>query len=332
MVYRAALIGCGKIGSEFDDNPGIKGVYSHAGAYAACSQTELIAVCDKDATRLSRCAEKWDVGATFSDVEQMLAETRPDIVSICSSDSTHYELLRSVLSTPGVQAVFAEKPLAVELDQANEIVEEAGQRGVLLAVNYTRRYSDSYVGLKQFLDGGGIGQTLAVSGYYTKGIIHNGSHWIDLARFLLGEMVEVRGVNSTSEAAPDPTLDGLIEFARGMKGYLHGCSFEDQVSFFEMEIVGARGRVSITDSGRTITFYELADNPHHAAYKTFVKTREVDGGLSYAMLNAVDDLVRSLVAGSQPRCNGRDATAALKIACALRDSAQSGSPVRFSYN
>src|SRR6267143_5411046 len=140
MVYRAALIGCGKIGSEFDDNPRVNGVYSHAGAYTACSATELFAVCDTDPNRLSRSAEKWNVAGTFRDARQMLAETRPDIVSICTPDSTHYELLRAALSTPGVRAVFAEKPLAAELDQANEIVEEAGRRSVLLAVNYTRRY------------------------------------------------------------------------------------------------------------------------------------------------------------------------------------------------
>lgn len=328
MTYRAALIGCGKIGSEFDDNPRVKGVYSHAGAYTACAETELIAVCDKDPEKLSRCAEKWNVDAAFCDAHQMLAETRPDIVSICSPDPTHYELIRFALNIPGMQAVFAEKPLAVELDQANELVEEAAQRRVLLAVNYSRRYSNSYVELRKLLNAGEMGAILAVSGYYTKGIIHNGSHWIDLARFLLGDVVAFQGINSTGEASPDPTLDGLIEFARGTKGYLHGCDFDDQVSFFEMEIVGTRGRVNITDSGRTIIFYELADNPHHAGYKTFSKIREIDHGLSDAMLNAVNDLVRSLDTRSEPRCNGRDAIEALKIACALRDSARSGSPLR----
>jgi predicted dehydrogenase len=332
MVYRAALIGCGKIGSEFDDNPRVKGVYSHAGAYTSCSKTELSAVCDADPNKLSRCAEKWNVAGTFRDAHEMLAETRPDIVSICTPDSTHYELLRAALSTPGVRAVFAEKPLALELDQANEIVEEADRCGVLLAVNYTRRYSNSYVELRQFLDSGGIGEILAVSGFYTKGIIHNGSHWIDLVRFLLGEMIEFRGISSRREASPDPTLDGLIEFAGGVEGYLHGCTFNDEVSLFEMEIVGTRGRVSITDSGRTITFSELAENPHHAGYKTFVKTREIDGGLSYALLNAVDDLVHALTTGGRPRCDGRDATAALRIACALRDSAPSATPVSLSEN
>ena len=332
MVYRAALIGCGKIGSEFDDNPRVKGVYSHAGAYTACSATELFAVCDTDPNRLSRCAKKWNVAGTFRDACQMLADTRPDIVSICTPDSTHYELLRAALSTTDVRAIFAEKPLAVELEEANEIVEEAGRRGVLLAVNYSRRYSTSYVELRQLLAGGAIGEINAVSGYYTKGVIHNGSHWIDLARFLVGEIVSGRGINSRSEASPDPTLDGLIEFAGGVKGYLHGCSFSDEVSLFEMEIVGTRGRVSITDSGRTITFSELAENPHHAGYKMFVKTREVDGGLAYALLNAVDDLAHALTTGGQPRCTGREATAALRIACALRDSAQSATPVSLSEN
>ena len=48
MTYRAGIIGCGRIGSEFDENPGAKAVSSHAGAYSASDGVALVAVCDLD--------------------------------------------------------------------------------------------------------------------------------------------------------------------------------------------------------------------------------------------------------------------------------------------
>ncbi len=326
MVYRAALIGCGKIGSEFDDHPRVAGVYSHAGAYAACAQTELIAVCDLDAARLERCATRENVAARFANHQQLLAETAPQIVSICTPDSTHYDLLRDVLATPSVKAILAEKPLALETDQAREIVAAADEQGVLLAVNYTRRYSNVYLELKEFLGSGGIGTVQSVSGVYTKGIIHNGTHWFDLARFLLGDISRVAAAGTDADQF-NPTLSGTIEFASGAKGFLRGCTFADDVSLFEMDLLGTRGRVSIEDSGHLIRFYDLIDNPQYAGFKKFNQTRAADGELAYALANAVEDLVRALESGSQPRCTGRDALAALQAASALVDSARNSSPV-----
>src|SRR5207253_5065884 len=116
MVYRAALIGCGKIGSEFDDFPRAAGIYSHAGAYSACSQTELVAVCDLDQSKLDRCASRANVKQRFRDHREMLADIRPDIVSVCTPDSTHYDLLRDVINTSSVKGILAEKPLALKTD------------------------------------------------------------------------------------------------------------------------------------------------------------------------------------------------------------------------
>jgi predicted dehydrogenase len=327
MVYRAALIGCGNIGSDFDGYPGVTPTYSHAGAYTACEQTELVAVCDIDSVKVRGCAEKWNTKG-YLDVQLMLDDARPNIVSICSPDPTHYDMLRTVLDFHSVRAVLSEKPLTLDVAQAHEIVEQARRRDVRLAVNYTRRYSRRYLELREFVSLGKIGKIHTVSGYYTKGIIHNGTHWIDLARFVLGDIVGVLGFGSQGDGGLDPTLDALFTFSSGAKGYLLGCSWADEISFFEMDLLGDLGRVLITDSGQSISFYELAKSPHYAGYKIFRKTREVDGELPYAMLNAVKDLVLSLDRGGEPRCSGRDGVAALKIACAVRDSARSGSPIR----
>ena len=186
MVYTAALIGCGKIGSEFCDDPLVTDIYTHSEAYAACPETILTAVCDIDPDKVRRCGERWKVPARYCDAAQMLAEQQPQIVSICTPDSSHSELILLALATPSVQAILTEKPLALDLRQAQNIVRLVSEWNGILAVNYSRRYIESYNRLRGSLQSGLIGQIQNLSGYFTKGTIHNGTHWFDLARFLLG--------------------------------------------------------------------------------------------------------------------------------------------------
>ncbi|MCL4469617.1 MAG: Gfo/Idh/MocA family oxidoreductase [Gammaproteobacteria bacterium] len=323
MSYRAALIGCGLIGSEFSDTATLPGVWSHAAAYAACPDTELVAICDPDDARLDRCGERWNVAARYSDFAQMLDAQRPEIVSICTPDHTHYALIRTALEHPAVRAVLAEKPLALNLEQADELVKIAAARRVILAVNYSRRYAPGFVRLREMIAAGALGAIQAVSGFYTKGTLHNGSHWFDLANFLIGPTSQVIGINRRGETGEDPTLDVMLEFECGAAGYLHGCDAA-AYALFEMDIVGSRGRARIVDSGFVIEIYGVEASPFGAGYRKLVLQENIDGGLPQAMLRAVEDTARCISDGGIPKCAGADALQALKIGLAAHRSAQTG--------
>jgi len=323
MRYRAAVIGCGKIGSDNADDPRVPGIYSHAGAYVACPATELIALCDSDAAKLERCGRRWQVADCYRDARQLLAEVKPDIVSICTPDATHADLLRLVLAAPGIRAVLAEKPLATDLQSARQIVKLAEDNRIVLAVNYSRRYAASHNQLKEFLQSGGIGAMQTVGGYYTKGTLHNGSHWFDLARFLVGPVSRVWGRDALRESGDDPTLDAFLEFAGGASGHLQACTAQ-AFSLFEMDLIGSKGRVRLVDFGNTIEFYEVAESRDYTGYQTLVLKERKQDGLRDVLLHAVADLVHCLNTGSRPRCDGADGIAALEIALAVRESAASG--------
>jgi len=323
MTYRAALIGCGKIGTEFADDPRIKGVYTHAGAYVACRKTELVAVCDTDPAKAARCGKRWEVPAVYTDVAHLLAEQSPDIVSICTPDATHADILLAILQTTGVRAVLAEKPLALEVHQAENLVRLAQERDVLLAVNYSRRYSKGHSRIRQVIRSGGIGDIQKISGLYTKGVLHNGSHWFDLARWLIGEVRKVQGLNAGREPGADPTLDAWLMFDNGTTGFLQGCRAE-AFSVFEMDIVGTQGRVRLVDSGHRIELFRVTESPYYSGYSSLHKSHEQDGVLDNTLLHAVEDLVSCLEQGGQPRCSGMDGLAALRIASAVVSSAQDG--------
>lgn len=327
MAYRAAIVGCGLIGSEFSDTATLPGVWSHAAAYAACPDTELVAICDQNVARLDRCGERWGVAARYHDFAQMLDAERPEIVSICTPDHTHYVLIRTALEHPAVRAVFAEKPLALSLEHADELAKLAATRGVVLAVNYSRRYAPGFEQFRKMITDGVFGAIQAVSGFYTKGTLHNGSHWFDLANFLIGPTRQVIGINRMGEAGEDPTLDVMLEFECGSAGYLHGCAAA-AYAMFEMDIVGSQGRARIVDSGFVIEIYGVVASPFGAGYRKLVLQDKIEGGLENALLAAIADMVRCLREGGMPRCSGSDASQALNIGFAALRSAQAGRPVK----
>lgn len=315
------------IGSEFTDDPRVAGIYSHAGAYAACPATTLVAVCDTDSARLRRCGERWGVSARYEDAQALLSEQLPEIVSICTPDRTHFELIRLAINTPGVRGVLAEKPLALELEQAEELVLLAKNHGVVLAVNHSRRYATSHIALREFIRSGGIGDVHSLSGYYTKGTLHNGTHWFDLARFLVGEATEAWGFDIRAEGGDDPTLDAVLRFGSGVGAHLHGCDAA-AYSLFEMDLIGTHGRVRILQSGHIVETHHVVDSPHYTGFRTLALRDRTESALGDVLLHAVEDLVRCLSNDGRPRCSGEDGLAALRIAVAVRESAQTSRPVR----
>lgn len=326
MGYRAAIVGCGLIGSEFSDTASLAGVWSHAEAYTLCDSTDLVAVCDPDPAKLAACGQRWGVAGRYADFSRLLDEARPEIVSICAPDDRHHALVREALSHASVRAVLAEKPLALELAQAKELVEQAAARGVVLAVNYTRRYAAGFERAREWIAAGALGKIQTVSGYFTKGTLHNGSHWFDLAEYLVGPVQSVTAMDRLREGGSDPTLDVLLRFESGASGFLHGCDSR-AYALFEMDVIGSEGRLRIVDSGFTIEMHQLEPSPFGAGYRRLACREAIAGGLPQALLRAVEDTVRCVSDGATPKSPGNAAVRALGIGLAAHRSAQTGQPV-----
>ena len=330
MTLRAALLGCGWIGSEFrTDTPA--GIYNHAAAYRACPDTELVAICDSDPAKLNRAGEQWEVAGRYADARELFAQAKPEIVSVCTPDATHFEYLKAALAAPSVRAILAEKPLALEINEAEEIVKESEARGVTLAVNYSRRYSDGHADLRAWIRDGGLGTIVAVGGFYTKGAFHNGTHWFDLARWLVGEIAEVTGFDLLGEKNADPTLDVVLRFENGASGHLQ--AFDAAAgTLFEMDILGTKGRVRIVEPEGKMTTFDLHESRIYSGYRVFEEgevrpTRNQD-----TVLHAVEDLVSCVETGRLPRCSAADGLAAVRVAAAVRDSVRLGRAVRMNAN
>src|SRR5262245_47560376 len=98
-LYRAAVIGCGAIGMDIEDDvrqaaARITLPYGHAPTYRACARTQLIAGADVDPARRAAFAERWHLAPdqVYADYRQMLERERPDVVSVAVPTPLHPEV------------------------------------------------------------------------------------------------------------------------------------------------------------------------------------------------------------------------------------------------
>lgn len=311
MTVRAAVVGCGFIGAGA--GPLGMGAQSHAAAWSRLEGVRLAGLCDPEPAALRAATELWGVPDGFARVEDMLAAVEPELVSVCTPDATHADVLHRVLAAPSVRAILAEKPLALESRAARGVVRAAEERGVVLAVNYGRRAHPSHRRLRAWLAEGGIGTVRAVTGAYTRGLKHNGTHWLDLARFLVGDIARARGLGPAARGDADATIDVALEFAQGATGLLAGLG-DVTYSLFEMDLIGTAGRVRLVEAGHRFETTVVGPSPRFQGHRELLPADGPAGGLDDLVGHAVRDLWGAVREGRPPACGGADALAALELA------------------
>jgi len=143
---RVAVIGCGSISK-----------HRHIPEYAANSNAELVAFVDPVIERAQQFADKFG-GKAYSDYEAMLAEVKPDAVSVCTPNALHAPM--SIAAAKAGAHVLVEKPMAVTDAEAEAMIQAAKDNGVQLMVGHNQRFMPPHVKAKQILESGVLGKVL----------------------------------------------------------------------------------------------------------------------------------------------------------------------------
>ncbi|MEK3882866.1 Gfo/Idh/MocA family oxidoreductase [Paenibacillus sp. PL2-23] len=143
---RVAVIGCGSISK-----------YRHIPEYAAHPDVELVAFVDPVIERAQHFADQYGAKA-FADYEAMLAEMKPDAVSVCTPNALHAPM--SIAAAKAGAHVLVEKPMAVTDAEAEAMIQAASDNGVRLMVGHNQRLMPPHVKAKQILESGVLGKVL----------------------------------------------------------------------------------------------------------------------------------------------------------------------------
>lgn len=287
MSHRVAIIGAGRIGATMDD-PRSPHILTHAHGYQACEGFEIVGFVDRDLERAEAAATRWG-GAAFASVEELF-ETEPvEVVSICLPDELHYETLLRLAEKP-VKFIFLEKPAVRTAEEADAVRALYGDLPIKVQVNYTRRFVPEIRSLREAIREGHYGAFLAGTGYYGKGLLHNGSHMVDLLQFLVGQVGRVDKVGEMADFSDqDPSVSALLTMACGGVFYL--CPIDSRkFHVFELDLTFERKRIRICGLGTVIEEYSVGDNEVFDGYRTLNKDNEYSTGHPKAMYHAITNI------------------------------------------
>ena len=260
MTLRVAVIGMGPIGNR------------HAKMHAEDELAKLVGVCDIIEERAARASAAHGAPA-FHDVETMLRDLQPDVVSVTTggfeNSSDHY--LPTMQALDAGCHVLGEKPIANEIPRAEEMVAKARKMGVCYGINLNHRFTPAARLAKQWIDDGRLGHLLFInmamwimnpaetSPYYHIKSLH--PHTVDVMRYFCGD---IEAVHCFGTKAPGrqiwSTAQFSFKFRNGVVGSLTGSyDIERGHPMERCEVAGTGGRFVLDDMWRELTLYPAGD-------------------------------------------------------------------------
>lgn len=175
--YRVGIIGCGGIGGNY------------ATAFQQLrDRVEVVAACDIIEEKLSAFVEQFEIPSAYTDMQQMLSKEALDIVGVTTHNREHVEPTIAAAQA-GAKAILCEKPMALNMRDADRVIEACERSGTKLSIDHTMRFEPNWRRVKQMVDEGVIGRLLhiEVQNYGdTSTLLHNGTHSCDSIRWFGG--------------------------------------------------------------------------------------------------------------------------------------------------
>jgi len=245
----------------------------------------------------------------------MLKQENPQIVSVSTPPGTHLGLLETIIQCESVIAILLEKPLASTVDDAQTLMALLRKTSIQVAVNYIRRFPPVYKEIIQLLRQKGLGEIQHVQVYYTKGVLNNASHAIDLLRAMFGDIENIQVMGEPLDPSDtDPTISFQIRFSSGVNANFVALD-QHEYNLFEIDIIGSEERLVFRDQGHVVSRYPVVDTrSQHGFRQLALDPISQPTDLSRAIYYAVDDLVASIEDERQPVCNLEDGITAMQIA------------------
>lgn len=334
---------------------------SHIAGYQNNPNVELYALCDINEERLKQKGELYGITRLYTDKDEMLRELPElDAVSVCTWNAAHAECTIAALNAG--KHVLCEKPMALNAQQAVEMMEAARRNNKLLMIGFVRRFGNDCAILTDFINGGTFGDIYYAKATYLRRhgcpggwfcnkelsgggpLIDLGVHVIDLARYLGGRPHPVSAYGVTFDKlgnrpeminapgtykAPDTQLSkhNVEDFASGLIRFDNGMVISIEASF-DMNKEGQNNIELLgTKAGATLSpDLKIFTNVHN--YPVNMEMG-LPSALSFDGLfqKEIDHYVDCLLGKAECKAPAEDGVTLMRILDALYESARTGHEV-----
>lgn len=319
-MIRVGVIGCGAIS------------HSHLRSYAKSGRAQIMAVADPIQAVAEARAQEYGA-KSHTDFHDLLRTEDLHAVSICTPPLTHRAITERAVAR-GMH-VLCEKPLAMSVAEGKAMVAAAKRANVHLLTAFCNRFYTPIVKAKEWIDAGKLGRlhhlrlrfagvelmagTWLADPAQGGGILwESGQHYVDLFRYLVGEMKEIYAKGSTlaQDIPGTDTIAFMAESVDGVVGTLEA-SWSSPHSKKCVEVYGERGAIVI----------DLLSGRSRFSLDHVTERLESDIGGHDRFYMEISHFLDCVAGNATPIVTGEDGVEAMRLITAARQSIETGLPV-----
>jgi predicted dehydrogenase len=262
-MLRIAIVGCGKIADQ------------HVQAIRRIPDCVIVALCDRELLMAKQLGERTEVSAWFSDHQEMLRATKPDVVHITTPPQSHFPLAKQCLEFGS--HVYLEKPFTITATEAESLIDFAKACGLKITVGHNYQFTLEAMEMRRLVNEGLLGgKPIHIESYwpydlgdtsYVGPVLGNRNHWVRqlpgqllhnvishgvarLTEFLDDELTEVvaNGYQSPRMRSfgDNEVLDELRVLVRDKRGITAFFCFSTQIEGLnQLRVYGPAGSITV---------------------------------------------------------------------------------------
>ena len=306
----------------------------HVRIFSGRPDTELVAIVGRDPDRTTLQAAA-DHTHGYTRIAEMLDAEQPDLVTVCLPNEHHFGPTLELLKA-GVP-LLVEKPLVFHLDEADELLDEATERGTFFAINFNHRYAEPVMRTRAAIAAGQLGEIVFAAwrfgGEANLGkhphaqLIETQCHGFDMLEHLCGPIVSVMAQMTNKTHGAYTTAAIALEFSNAGVGSLLG-SYDSSYAYpltHYLEVNGTVGRALIEDTVKRLTIQHVGDETRQVWEAGYFN--DIDREFHRTFDRHVDALIPALRAGQPPPVPATAGRRALQLALASIQSFETGQRV-----
>jgi predicted dehydrogenase len=296
---RAGVIGVGHLGQH------------HARLYGSLPESQLVGVVDQSADRAKTVADKLGT-RVFPGIDDLLSQV--DVVSVAVPTSAHYDVAKACLLAG--KHVLVEKPIAVSLAEAQELVHLARQRGRCLQVGHSERFNPVMQVMRSH-----IGRPVFIECHRLSSFSERGTDVDVILDLMIHDLDMVLSLNPGSvedvQAAGVPVLSSTVDIANARIQFKSGCVANLTVSRVSTNKM-RRFRLFQRDSYVSIDFQTrqgmVCRRENTAGERPTIVVEQLQGGDEEPLKLQLESFLQSARTGMRPVVSGEDGALALELA------------------
>jgi predicted dehydrogenase len=312
--------GIGAIGAGFIMRDVQLAAYDEAGF-------DVVAIASRTPEHAREATEQWGIGRVYDDWRELLEDPEIEVLDIAYPPDQQLGIVReAVKHADHIKGILAQKPVAMNLKDAVEIVRLCEEAGVVLSVNQNMRYDQSMRALKTLLERGYLGEPIVaqvtmharphwqefLEGLDRLALANMSIHHLDVFRFLFGDPERI-----LASVRENPTMDFehtdgmafyILEYASGLRAVSIDNCFSWTDHGIEWRVEGtegvAKGTIGWPDypegSPSTLDFTTKVQPGY------WFQPRWEERWFPQAFAGTMGQLMRALEEGKEPELSGRD--------------------------